>query len=319
MPTQEQVLRLVQSGLDYEAVAERLGIPAGQAYLIATGLPADGGDTLTEQEEHRPGMLPASSQHLANPAPENPTVNRQVLDWLKRRAAADRAMGAAAGARDAGAGDVPDPEGVWDITDLLTRDHDRVTMLLKQLKALPGPSKGGSAVHASRRESLVDMIAVALAQHEPAEQQHLWPAVRRALDGGDELAEEALRQEAEGTRILAELGRTSPHTEEFDELAVRLAENLRKHVAFEDMVFARLREAMPAAERDKLGRRIRRAEKAAPTRPHPHAPEKPSGAVKAAGAAATPMDLTRDKTTGRPADRKGQAEDESRHNDEGRS
>jgi hypothetical protein len=86
------------------------------------------------------------------------------------------------------------------------------------------------------------------------------------------------------------------------------------------MVFARLREAMPQSERDELGRKIRRAEKAAPTRPHPHAPEKPAAAVKAAGAAATPLDLLRDKTTGRPADRKGQAEHESRRDDdEGRS
>jgi hypothetical protein len=314
------VLRLVRSGLDYEAVGRRLGIPAGQAYLIATGLPADGGDTLPPQEERRPGMLPTSSQHLANPAPENPTVSHRILDWLKQRAAADHSMGAAARERDAGPGDVPDPEGVWDVTDLLTRDHDRITMLLKQLKALPGPSKGGSPVHASRRESLVDMISVALAQHEPAEQQHLWPAVRRALPDGDELAETALRQEAEGTRLLAELGRTSPHTETFDELAEQLAQALRKHVAFEDMVFARLREAVPQEERDALGRGVRQAEKAAPTRPHPHAPEKPAPAVKAAGAAAAPLDLMRDRTTGRPADRRGQAEDESRRDDdEGRS
>ncbi|MBP0461554.1 hypothetical protein [Streptomyces montanisoli] len=100
MPTREQVLRLLDSGLGYEEAARRLGVPAGQAYMIATGLPADGGDTLTDAEARRPGLLSTSSQHLANPQPaENPTSRTTVARWLKQRAADDEPMRRAAARR----------------------------------------------------------------------------------------------------------------------------------------------------------------------------------------------------------------------------
>ncbi|HET6917679.1 MAG TPA: hypothetical protein VFH56_16450 [Acidimicrobiales bacterium] len=42
MPTRSQVLESIGADCDYESAATPLRIPAGQAYLIATGLPADG-------------------------------------------------------------------------------------------------------------------------------------------------------------------------------------------------------------------------------------------------------------------------------------
>ncbi len=77
MPSREQVNALLARGLDYQKAGEELGIPAGQAYLIATGQPAD--TTVT--------------QHPAGPSHENPTRNKTVLDWIKRRAAAQGSQG----------------------------------------------------------------------------------------------------------------------------------------------------------------------------------------------------------------------------------
>jgi hypothetical protein len=256
MPSRSQVRRLLADGLDYEEAGRRLGVPAGQAFLIATGLPADGGDTLTTAEQHRPGMPRGSTQHLSNPAAENPTGKDETLRWLERRAAADRQMGRAAEQRDASPGSERAPGDVHELTDVLTRDHDRVTALLKQLKALPGVTEGGSEAERLRRQSLVDLIARTLASHEPAEQRHLWPAVREVLADGDRLADQALEQETEGTRTLADLQRTSPHSEEFDDLVQRLEERLRRHVAFEDAVFARLRQTLSQDDREQLGARI---------------------------------------------------------------
>ena len=91
MPTREQVRRLLDAGLDYQAAGQKLGIPPGQAYLIATGVPADGSDTITEEEANRPGFLP-SSQHLANPPHEAPATKESVAAWLKARVASDEQM-----------------------------------------------------------------------------------------------------------------------------------------------------------------------------------------------------------------------------------
>jgi hypothetical protein len=91
------VLRLVEQGCDYPEAGAALGIPAGLAYLLATGIPADGSDTVTGVQRQRPGMLPAHSQRLVNPRQVNPTARPDVREWLRRRALDDPQMQAAAG------------------------------------------------------------------------------------------------------------------------------------------------------------------------------------------------------------------------------
>lgn len=308
MPSREQVLRLLRSGLDYPAVGERLGVPPGQAYLVATGLPADGSDAMTAAEARRPGWLPESTQHLANPPAENPTSKEVVAYWMKARALADAEMRTAAKQRDAEPGPIEDPDNVREVTTVLGRDHNQVKAMLEQLETIPGRRKGGSVAHQAQRKSIVDMVTVALSRHESTEQEYLWPKVRRVLPHGDELARQALAQEQEGKDTLTALGRLAPDTAQFDELVEQLVLQARKHVAFEDTVFLRLTEAMSARSRTRLGRKIHFAEKLAPTRPHPHAPKRPAVAVKLAGAAAAPVDLLRDAVGHRPAKRKGRPE-----------
>ena len=306
MPTREQVRQVLADTDDYERAARRLGIHPGLAYLIATGLPADGGDTLTPEERERPGVV-SDSQKFVNPPPENPTTNERVERWLDARAAADVPMTVAADARDAEPPAVDDPEE-HEVTTVLGRDHNQVKELLKQLKTIPGHRKGGTAGQISRRESIVDMITVALSQHEASEQEYFWPAVRDALPDGDALAEQALQQEQEGKDTLTALGKADPDSEEFDDLVEELVHRLAKHVMFEDRVFLKLTEAMGEEQRKDLGSTIRQAEQRAPTRPHPHAPKKPAVAVKAAGAAAAAADKARDTYGQRPADRKGESQ-----------
>jgi hypothetical protein len=103
VPSKEQVKQLIAEGLDYPEIGRRLGVPPGQAYLIGTGTPADGGHSTGDRD--RPGAL-ASAQHLINPPHGNPTSTQVVQDWIARRVAADEQMRWAGAARKA----VTDPE-----------------------------------------------------------------------------------------------------------------------------------------------------------------------------------------------------------------
>lgn len=67
--------------------ARELHIPAGRAYMIATGQPADGGTTPGPEEPGDQSLLPGKAQQLVNPPALNPTRNVQVMDWVKQRAA----------------------------------------------------------------------------------------------------------------------------------------------------------------------------------------------------------------------------------------
>jgi hypothetical protein len=95
MPTREQVRRLAELGLDYREIGRRLGIPAGLAHLIGTGLPADGGDAPSPEERRERG-LPATAQDLANPPQENATSREVVRHWIAERVRADAQLRAAA-------------------------------------------------------------------------------------------------------------------------------------------------------------------------------------------------------------------------------
>lgn len=264
MVSREQVRELLDGGLDYEAAGKRLGIPGE-------------------------GTLPAS-RHLANPPNENP-ASSGVRRWIAARVAADQPMRDAAARRTAEPGppkaeDPENPEAAEfsrDVTVVLTRQHNQVRALLVQLQATPSGKTGGAAEDLSARKSIVDMIAIRLSQHEMAEEKYFWPAVRKVLANGDELADEALRQEQEGTQTLARLGGLAPDSDRFDEGVEQLVAELRKHVAYEEFVFARLREAMPQAERERLGRRLESAGTKRPARPHRRAPGEP-GVGKAAEA-----------------------------------
>jgi hemerythrin superfamily protein len=307
VPTKQQVLAALDGDTDYAAAAARLGIHPGLAYLIATGMPADGSDVPTPEELERPGVLSTSTQHLANPAASEPDAAEVVHAWLRRRAQGDRQMAAAARARTATPAPVRDPTGSTDVLDVLTRQHDAVSALVKQLDTIPGRSKGGTPGQATERESIVDMITKALAAHESSEEQHLWPRVREVLPDGEDWAAGGLEQEGQATETLAALAEGDPQTEQYDQLVETLMSQLHKHVAYEDRLFVRLREAMDDDERSALGERILAAQRTAPTRPHPRAPHEPGAAVPAAAQAAAPSDRARD-ATGRPADREGRPE-----------
>jgi hemerythrin-like domain-containing protein len=311
VPTRQQVLTAIGVDRDYHGAARRLGIPAGQAYLIATGLPADGGDTFPPGESERPGVIPSSTQGLvyAQAAPESPTTKPHVLEWVKRMARGDPQMSDAARQRDAVPGEAEEPD-MTDIGAVLTRQHDQVTAMLQALKAIPAASTGGSQVHMSRRKSAVDVITVALSKHEATEEEHFWPVVRAALADGDQRAEEALRQEQEGKDILHALSDIPASEKKFDEMADELDKAARKHVAFEDRVLLALAGAMSEEDRSEVGRKFLSAYGHAPTRPHPHAPKEHPAAVKAAGAAAAAMDRVRDAAGDRPAKRRGKAKNE---------
>ena len=213
----------------------------------------------------------------------------QVRDWIAARVAADRPMREAAARRTAEpeppkAEDPGNPEAGQfsrDLTVVLTRQHNRVQALLQQLQALPSHKTGGTTEDLAARKSIIDVITIRLTRHEAAEEKHLWPAVRKWIEDGDDLADEAARQEQEGKDTLTALGKLAPDSDEFDEGVEQLVARLRKHVAYEGQVFTRLREAVPDSERERLGHRIEAAAKTGPARPHRKAPKKPASAVRA--------------------------------------
>jgi hypothetical protein len=92
MATKGQVGALLRQGLDYAGAGRELGIPAGQAYLTATGLPADGAATRRRAPRAEAASYGSRAQALVNGREVNPNSRGDVLSWIRRRAFVDEPM-----------------------------------------------------------------------------------------------------------------------------------------------------------------------------------------------------------------------------------
>ncbi len=182
-----------------------------------------------------------------------------------------------------------------DALSFLRADHESV---LGMFEVLDGAPKGTGSIE-SGLATMVTNLVIAESQHEAIEEQLFWPLVRKALDNGDELADQAIAQEQEGKKLLQRLEDGNPGEVDYHEALTEFIKAGREHIAFEqNQVWPLLRSAVGQAELEQLGQKLATAKKIAPTRPHPDTP--PSALVQQTmGTAAAVVDHARDVVTGR--------------------
>lgn len=182
-----------------------------------------------------------------------------------------------------------------DMIDILIDDHREADELFAELE-----SGRGSVEH---RRDLADTVTAELVRHSVAEEEYLYPAARRALSDGQQVAEHEISEHAEAERTMKELEGVAADDPRFDELCRKLAAEIRHHVEEEENdLFPRLREACAEQELAELGKAVEAAKSLAPTRPHPQAPDRPPwNKLLAPGAGF--VDRVRDALSGRATSR----------------
>jgi hemerythrin-like domain-containing protein len=182
-----------------------------------------------------------------------------------------------------------------DAVTFLREDHKSVLGMLEALDGAPS----GSGAQSSGLGTMVTNLVIAESQHEAIEQQFFWPAVRDALDDGDELADAAIEQEQQGKKLLQRLEIGSPGDANYHDALQEFVNAGREHIMFEqDVVWPRFEAAVSREDREKLGEKLEQAKKVAPTRPHPDTP--PNATVqKTMGMGAAIVDHVRDAASGR--------------------
>lgn len=177
------------------------------------------------------------------------------------------------------------------VIEELTADHREVEALFSQIESRP--------VGDPQRRQLADALTMELVRHSVAEEEHLYPAVRRYVDDGDDMADKEIADHSQIERMLKELEDCRPDDAKFDALVGQLKSAVTAHVADEeDRLFVLLAEACAPEALQQLGEKVRAAKDSAPTRPHPWAPDTPP-ANKLLAPGLGMVDRARDMLTGR--------------------
>jgi hemerythrin-like domain-containing protein len=152
-----------------------------------------------------------------------------------------------------------------DALAFLREDHKSVLGMLEVLDGAPS----GSGADLSGLATMVTNLVIAESQHEAIEEQLFWPAVRDAVEGGDQLADVAVMQEQEGKKLLQALEDGNPGDPEYQQALRDFVKAGRDHISYEqDVVWPAFEAAVSREEREKLGEKLETAKKIAPTRPH---------------------------------------------------
>ena len=174
-----------------------------------------------------------------------------------------------------------------DAIALLKADHKTVETLFRKFE-----QSGPNAKKMRRR--LVEKIVRELAVHSVIEEQVFYPAVRSKGGRLQEMILLALEEHHVAKWLLKELEDLPADAERFEAKVMVLMENVRTHVAEEEReLFPQVRKAFTPAELKAMAEALMVAKRAAPTRPHPRAPDTPPGNL-VAGTMSSVIDMGKD-------------------------
>ena len=171
-----------------------------------------------------------------------------------------------------------------DIIDLIRSDHEVVRGLLADIEDAAPDDRG----------ALFDQLVGELARHEAAEEAIVHPTLRDEVADGGRVAEQVLEQESEAESLLARMEKVDPSSTEFLDAFHTLRTDVEAHAEHEEAEeHPRLRDGLDAQRLQDMADGWTRLKEVAPTRPHPHTPQKPE--VRAAvGPVAGVFDRARD-------------------------
>jgi hemerythrin superfamily protein len=173
-----------------------------------------------------------------------------------------------------------------DAIQTIQKDHRELDRLFESFE------RAARSGDAPREGALAREIVRELSVHAAIEEEFLYPALREA--GVETQVLDALEEHHAAKVSLSEIEALPAEHERFASKVRVLVTAVRHHIVEEEReLLPRLRRALDPQQLRQLGETLEQAKRAAPTRPHPQAPDTPPG-VFVAGSFAALWDRLRD-------------------------
>ncbi len=171
-----------------------------------------------------------------------------------------------------------------DIIRELLHDHEQVKRMFTQLEKADGSEKG----------NVFWDLTNELVRHEVAEEEIVYPEVRRSVPNGNRLADARIKEQAAAEELLDTMEKAGPDDAQFGKRLAKLRKQVLEHADKEErLVFEPLRKHLDSDGKRRLGNLYEMAKASAPTHPHPTAPDTPPGNLMV-GPVAALIDRARD-------------------------
>jgi Hemerythrin HHE cation binding domain len=92
-----------------------------------------------------------------------------------------------------------------DVFEVLGAGHREVEQMLERMQYLIGGAAEPTVELREQGSSLVGALISAVSQHEAAEEEYFWPAVKEKVVGRGSLAADGIEQGTETIKVLTEL------------------------------------------------------------------------------------------------------------------
>ncbi len=173
------------------------------------------------------------------------------------------------------------------IGDIILQDHQEIRSLFVKYEQ--------SSI-LDEKYDIIQKARTLLLPHESAEEEVLYPKLRKEVAGGSEIADERTQEEQGAEKLFKEIENMDSSSPDFISAADKLVEEVRKHASEEERyVLPALMQRFSQKELIGMGNDFKKAKSSAPTHPHPNAPHKGIGKTVAGKVAAT-MEHLQDKT-----------------------
>ncbi len=153
------------------------------------------------------------------------------------------------------------------VVTMIRNQHEIIRNLMQQVADAPPASRG------EKFEPLVRLLAV----HETAEEEIVYPAVRRETSGASDIVEARKDEEDKAKKALADLEQQDPASDEFAVAFAKLRRDVEMHATKEEAEVLPLLTRSDAEQQKAMGKAFAVAEAMAPTHPHRMAPESATG------------------------------------------
>lgn len=171
------------------------------------------------------------------------------------------------------------PDAGRDLAAEIDTGHQRLRALLVALGQLPPTAWAADGAQMRERRALLRELRREIAALGTVKERFLWPAVRRHLADGSEVARAALSQKQDVERMLDKVRWYSDRDPRADDLIADMITCARRHVDFENALLERLSSQLPAEAQGRAAAALRQPPSLLPTRPHPDMPTGPWAAA----------------------------------------